>query len=278
MASGSKKTGKLKGKKQTPPKTNGVRTRSTQKNPAAPPVDNAQAPDTAAEGQTDKRGPATEAQATITSNQGRTLEDMGNQLKTLENLIAQAQEARIAAENTQKEAKAQLEAHEAAAKENTNSQRSKDNKLIPKLVLKKGEALQLQRRRGLEDNMEHYNFILREVRVVTQQSGLDWRKDWRQHPAAGLADAFAVARHRAPTLENYENDWATAEIIKQYFGNLCRQYGEKTGEKCKSGGNRPQGRSKHRKIIGQVDMEEDGGDEDSGDDGGDEEGDDGMDD
>jgi len=61
--------------------------------------------------------------------------------------------------------------------------------------------------------------IQREVHSLTIQAGLDCADDFKNQPAAQLGLVYKLAREMFPVLERFPNDWATAEMVKQYLYN-----------------------------------------------------------
>ncbi|KAJ7760283.1 hypothetical protein DFH07DRAFT_957663 [Mycena maculata] len=66
---------------------------------------------------------------------------------------------------------------------------------------------------------EQYRAILRNMRDLTLQAGINWESPWAQIPSEQKAKLFAVERERHPILKRFHNDWATEEIVKQYIKN-----------------------------------------------------------
>ncbi|KAJ7206494.1 hypothetical protein GGX14DRAFT_457089, partial [Mycena pura] len=61
--------------------------------------------------------------------------------------------------------------------------------------------------------------IQRNLRELFGNSRINWELLWAQVPAAAKAQLFAIARKHHPYLAEFQNDWATEEIVKQYVKN-----------------------------------------------------------
>ncbi|KAJ7234604.1 hypothetical protein C8J57DRAFT_156438 [Mycena rebaudengoi] len=75
---------------------------------------------------------------------------------------------------------------------------------------------------GLGGNREDragYKTIQRNLRDLVHNARIDWEIPWKDTPAAAKAALFEVARERHPYLAEFQNDWATEEIVKQYIKN-----------------------------------------------------------
>ncbi|KAF8834097.1 hypothetical protein BDN67DRAFT_1016865 [Paxillus ammoniavirescens] len=71
----------------------------------------------------------------------------------------------------------------------------------------------------LEDEKEHYLAIQRTVRDLCHAARLDWTRLYREQPPRDLGNLFEVARKQHPHLNCFRNNWATAELVKQYLRN-----------------------------------------------------------
>ncbi|KAJ6548501.1 hypothetical protein B0H19DRAFT_1074359 [Mycena capillaripes] len=76
---------------------------------------------------------------------------------------------------------------------------------------------------GSRANRDIYKSLMRYIREIAIQTGINWELPWSQVPAAAKAQLFDVCRARHPILEDYVNDWATEEIVKQFFKNRRRR-------------------------------------------------------
>ncbi|KIJ70561.1 hypothetical protein HYDPIDRAFT_184817 [Hydnomerulius pinastri MD-312] len=80
----------------------------------------------------------------------------------------------------------------------------------------------------LEDDKEHYLAIQRTVRDLCHAARLDWTRPYRDQPPRDLGNLFEVARKQHPHLKQFRNNWATAELVKQYLRNR-RKYAKRRG-------------------------------------------------
>ncbi|KAJ7206882.1 hypothetical protein GGX14DRAFT_456951 [Mycena pura] len=64
-----------------------------------------------------------------------------------------------------------------------------------------------------------FSTIQRNLRELFGNSRINWELPWAQVPAAAKAQLFAIARKHHPYLAEFQNDWATEEIVKQYVKN-----------------------------------------------------------
>ncbi|KAH9921277.1 hypothetical protein B0H21DRAFT_843729 [Amylocystis lapponica] len=90
---------------------------------------------------------------------------------------------------------------------------------IPKPKGSAGNGFKLIDEMNLQGNQALYNSMLREIAQLSIQAGLDYRTDFKNQPAAELGLVYKLAREMFPTLEQFANDWPTAEIVKQYLYN-----------------------------------------------------------
>ncbi|KAI0785438.1 hypothetical protein BC629DRAFT_519160 [Irpex lacteus] len=89
----------------------------------------------------------------------------------------------------------------------------------------------LQDEMGLADDDEgqrRYNMILATVRELAHAARLDLSCPYRRVTPENLNKIFSSARKLHPYLTRFENDWATAEILKQYLSS-ARRYGRRKG-------------------------------------------------
>ncbi|KAJ7891645.1 hypothetical protein B0H14DRAFT_3428431 [Mycena olivaceomarginata] len=96
---------------------------------------------------------------------------------------------------------------------------------IPRPAGSAGNNFNIQNAMGLGNgraNREIYKGILRNLRDLLLQAGINWESPWAQVPVDAKSKFFRVARKRHPILEQYENDWAAEEIAKQYVKNKRR--------------------------------------------------------
>ncbi|KAH9922694.1 hypothetical protein B0H21DRAFT_712627 [Amylocystis lapponica] len=95
---------------------------------------------------------------------------------------------------------------------------------IPKPKGSAGNGFKLIDEMNLRGNEALYNSMLREIAQLSIQAGLDYRTDFKNQPAAELGlvyklSSLAQAREMFPMLDEFANDWPTAEIVKQYLYN-----------------------------------------------------------
>ncbi|KAJ7138979.1 hypothetical protein C8R44DRAFT_867150 [Mycena epipterygia] len=96
---------------------------------------------------------------------------------------------------------------------------------IPRPAGSAGNDFNIQNEMGLgasRANRAIYKSLMRNIRDLTLQAGIDWERPWAETAAAAKAKLFDVARARHPILGDYVNDWATEEIVKQYIKNKHR--------------------------------------------------------
>ncbi|THH12490.1 hypothetical protein EW146_g7642 [Bondarzewia mesenterica] len=78
-----------------------------------------------------------------------------------------------------------------------------------------------------EEKQDLYASIQRWVRKFMNHAGMDLELHYSRQPTDKLAKVFKVARDMFPILGNFQNDWATAEYVKQYLNNH-RKHAKKT--------------------------------------------------
>ncbi|KAJ7463886.1 hypothetical protein B0H11DRAFT_2240829 [Mycena galericulata] len=66
---------------------------------------------------------------------------------------------------------------------------------------------------------DQYLALLRNMRDLTLQAGINWEVPWAKMSAEAKGKLFAVPRERHPILKRFHNDWATEEMVKQYIKN-----------------------------------------------------------
>ncbi|KAI0821128.1 hypothetical protein BC629DRAFT_1435036 [Irpex lacteus] len=81
---------------------------------------------------------------------------------------------------------------------------------------------------GNSENQRRYNMILATVRELAHAARLDLSCPYRHVSPENLNKIFSMARKIHPYLSQFENDWATAEILKQYLSSVHR-YGRRKG-------------------------------------------------
>ncbi|KAI1785099.1 hypothetical protein LXA43DRAFT_1100663 [Ganoderma leucocontextum] len=161
--------------------------------------------------------------------------------------------AKLAAEQTARKA-----AEDEAAK--VSKKRTRKAKLIPQPKGTCGRhyhlrpAMRLGEREDAdpEKNLarkHRYSNILHTVRDVALLGGLKWRKGIRYQNTVALGAVYEVACNEEPYLEHFENDWATGQIISQFFMNR-RRHEVKKGGGGKNGNNSP--KTIRKRILGKV--------------------------
>ncbi|KAG1906658.1 uncharacterized protein F5891DRAFT_975415 [Suillus fuscotomentosus] len=71
----------------------------------------------------------------------------------------------------------------------------------------------------LENNKAEYLAIQTSVHELCSRVDLDFGVLYNAQPTSNLAKLFKLARRAHPHLENFQNDWATAELVKQFLQN-----------------------------------------------------------
>ncbi|KAF9237354.1 hypothetical protein BU15DRAFT_76070 [Melanogaster broomeanus] len=127
--------------------------------------------------------------------------------------------------------------------------------LIPKppdsVLNKKGESERLLRAMQLQENKAEYLRIAT-IHWYSPRVGLDYNLKLAQQPVAALGKLFRLARKRHPVLERFQNDWATAQLVRQFLQNKRKQ----ENKKRKEAGNPNDHRQKKRARF-DVDEDED---------------------
>ncbi|KAJ6609948.1 hypothetical protein B0H10DRAFT_1954244 [Mycena sp. CBHHK59/15] len=72
--------------------------------------------------------------------------------------------------------------------------------------------------RNTKDRVQ-YKTIQRNLRDLALKAGINWEIPWADTSAEAKGKLFAAAHTRHPYLEQFHNDWATEEIVKQYMKN-----------------------------------------------------------
>ncbi|THH18873.1 hypothetical protein EW146_g2191 [Bondarzewia mesenterica] len=143
-------------------------------------------------------------------------QDMQQELEMLKKQLRKAQKAQKAAE---------------AASSTHRKARQGQDQLIPRPKGSAGDrknGFVIIDEMGLKDDEETYNSMIRCIHDWVLNAQLDWRFTYRNQPHDKLAKIFKLARETFPTLERFQNDWATAELLKQYITNR-RKYAKKQG-------------------------------------------------
>ncbi|KAJ7086218.1 hypothetical protein C8R44DRAFT_893673 [Mycena epipterygia] len=112
------------------------------------------------------------------------------------------------------------------AKSAANSNDDGNIGMVPRPAGSAGNNFNIQNAMGLGHNAEdreRYLAVMRNMRDITLQAGINWEQPWAKTSAAAKENLFAVARERHPILKRYVNDWATEELVKQYIKNKRRR-------------------------------------------------------
>ncbi|PIL31776.1 hypothetical protein GSI_06480 [Ganoderma sinense ZZ0214-1] len=115
------------------------------------------------------------------------------------------------------------------ASESTNKSKVKaiePQPLIPRLSGMLGKDWRLQTAMGLVQDKPLYTKILSDVRKLVIKAGLDTSKGIRKQDPVKLGAIYEIARDKRPLLTQFENDWATSQIIIQYLANVRRSSSE----------------------------------------------------
>ncbi|KAI6023242.1 hypothetical protein PISMIDRAFT_16427 [Pisolithus microcarpus 441] len=135
----------------------------------------------------------------------------------------QADEAKKQADEAKKQADEAKKQAEEARKAVSEKAKGKDHHLDSKIAWMQPSQLkvlgrnQVQKAMHLEDDKDLYLSILQTIRDLTTQVNLDIKKDYHSQPHEKIGKLFHV-----PHLAKFENDWATAEILKQFLHNKCK--------------------------------------------------------
>ncbi|KAG6835495.1 hypothetical protein H0H93_000840, partial [Arthromyces matolae] len=73
-------------------------------------------------------------------------------------------------------------------------------------------------------NAEFFKSIQRRLRDAAIGAHLDWTGRWSDIPMVDKAKFFLLMRNQIPYLKRFQNDWATEEIVKQYFANKRKNH------------------------------------------------------
>ncbi|KAJ7110209.1 hypothetical protein C8R43DRAFT_1113767 [Mycena crocata] len=152
--------------------------------------------------------------ATDISNQGR------------EDVVANTEEDKLTEElEKAKAANAELRKRVQVLTAGKPSATAGSIQMVPRPAGSAGKDFNIQDAMGLcgnEKDHEMYKALMRNVRELTHQAGVNWELPWAKTPADVKAKLFAVARERHPIFKRYVNDWATEELVKQYIKNKRR--------------------------------------------------------
>ncbi|KAF9237950.1 hypothetical protein BU15DRAFT_62801 [Melanogaster broomeanus] len=128
---------------------------------------------------------------------------LAEQLKRAQDALADAKKAKQLADTTRLEAEVKSGNEMGAIDKSTAALIGKP----PDLVLnKKGESERLQRAMQLQDNKAEY-LCIATIHWLSPCVGLDYNLKLAQQPVAALGKLFRL------------NDWATAQLVKQFLQN-----------------------------------------------------------
>ncbi|KIJ60002.1 hypothetical protein HYDPIDRAFT_170545 [Hydnomerulius pinastri MD-312] len=211
------------------------------------------------------------------------LQDKNNELSAeVERLMAQLRQAQETRDTADKAAQA-AETARAAAEENARGAGVRANgstatRMIARpshTELNKGPVGRLARAMGLENKKSDYLAIVfvdhespewvllgydiqASVHHLCSRVGLDFNVKFVDQPPAALGKLFRLARHSHPELERFQNDWATAALVRQYLQNKRKQENKKRKAEAE-----PRNRGNKRSRFDDYDDdEEDNEDED----------------
>ncbi|KAG2143021.1 hypothetical protein DEU56DRAFT_793022 [Suillus clintonianus] len=128
------------------------------------------------------------------------------------------------AEQAAKLAAAEAEAAKKVAEEKIrNSRVDPMHELIQKPTTAEmkdsGSRGRLLKAMKLENNKAEYLAIQTTVHELCSRVDLDFKVLYNAQPTSSLAKLFKLARRDHPHLEKFQNDWATAELVKQFLQN-----------------------------------------------------------
>ncbi|KAF9233656.1 hypothetical protein BU15DRAFT_79904 [Melanogaster broomeanus] len=151
---------------------------------------------------------------------------LAEQLKRAQDALADAKKAKQLADTARLEAEAKSGNEMGAIDKSTAA-------LIPKppdsVLNKKGESERLQRAMKLQDNKAEY-LCIATIHWLSSCVGLDYNLKLAQQPVAALGKLFRLVHKHHPVLERFQNDWATAQLVKQFLQNKCKQENKKRKE------------------------------------------------
>ncbi|KAI0638581.1 hypothetical protein C8Q77DRAFT_1154203 [Trametes polyzona] len=98
--------------------------------------------------------------------------------------------------------------------------------LIPRPEVEGGKRICIQAAMGID--RKAYKRIQRTIRQLVPAVGLDWRLNFRLQDAEKLGKLYRLAIKAHAVLGRYENNWATAELLKMYLQN-ARGHARKMG-------------------------------------------------
>ncbi|KAI0758441.1 hypothetical protein BC629DRAFT_1598034 [Irpex lacteus] len=122
-------------------------------------------------------------------------------------------------------ARADAQAAVAAAAANAG-----DNHAAPGMIPKPRGKFSLRQAMGLGDPEKkiQYRAIQRTIHELVILASINWKLDYRKQDPIKLGNLFQAANEDHPILATFENNWATAELIKQFLQNR-RKYAYSLG-------------------------------------------------
>ncbi|KAF5315125.1 hypothetical protein D9619_007520 [Psilocybe cf. subviscida] len=75
-----------------------------------------------------------------------------------------------------------------------------------------------------KSKMSIYKGIQRCLRELAIRSGMNWELAWADIPSEEKVKLYRTARKQHPYLSKFRNDWATEEIVKQFFKNKRKNH------------------------------------------------------
>ncbi|KDQ53414.1 hypothetical protein JAAARDRAFT_61408 [Jaapia argillacea MUCL 33604] len=143
----------------------------------------------------------------------------------LEKKLADAKEAQSRAEAAREQAERQLRKFKKIAKAKQQVHQEKAKIAHPKGQSGRANGFNLRRAMGLgsTNNTAKYLSILRTIRDLVTIARLDCQLDFHNQPPGKLAEIYQLARKKQEYLENFINNWATAEIARQFLANRRKQ-------------------------------------------------------
>ncbi|KAH6909681.1 hypothetical protein BKA70DRAFT_1426098 [Coprinopsis sp. MPI-PUGE-AT-0042] len=134
--------------------------------------------------------------------------------------VARLTAALAAAENARKELEEKLK--NTASLPATSDESAVEEGIVGRPSGTAGQDYSIQVKMGLAGSSKKnkiYQGLLRYMWDLGVRGGLDWQLPWADISATEKAKVFQVARKAHPFLKRFHNDWATEEMLKQYFRN-----------------------------------------------------------
>ncbi|KAI0683541.1 hypothetical protein C8Q76DRAFT_762825 [Earliella scabrosa] len=138
-------------------------------------------------------------------------EAVATELQAAHVIIAELRAELAAAQDAAQTATAAAAAAAATAAATTPGQTAP---LVPRPA---GVLRNLEMLSGLDH--DDYKACQRTVRNLVVMGALDVTQDFRRHSAEDLAKIYRAAREAHPILKQFQNNWLTAELAKQFLQN-----------------------------------------------------------